>query len=70
MDELRSPRRPDLTATCVMARESELQLLAQRYPHLSPSQILEVIKSHGPLRRDVEAALDRISAEISKPSQD
>ena len=39
--------------------------LAQRFPHLAPSQILEVIKTAGPLRRDVESALERISAELS-----
>ena len=52
-----------------MARESEVTNLAQRYPHLSPSQILEVIKSEGPLRRDVEAALDRLSDEITRKSR-
>lgn len=66
MEELRSPRRPDLTEVCVLARESEVMSLAQRFPHLSPSQILDVIKAAGPLRRDVEAALDRISAEFSR----
>lgn len=49
-----------------MARESEVVSLAQRFPHLTPSQILEVIKTAGPLRRDVEAALERISAELSR----
>jgi len=62
MDDLRSPRRPDLGATCVMARESELARLAQRFPHLAPSDILGAIKTHGPFRRDVEAALERMSA--------
>jgi hypothetical protein len=66
MEELRSPRRPDLAALCVMARESEVASLARRFPHLSPSQILDVIKAAGPLRRDVEAALERISAELSR----
>lgn len=61
MDDLHSPRRPELAQIRVMACESELQRLAQRFPHLAPSDILEAIKAHGPLRRDVEAALERMS---------
>jgi hypothetical protein len=68
--DLRSPRRHDLAALRVMARESEVMGFAQRFPHLSPSQILDVIVSAGPLRSDVEAELRRISAQASSPSRD
>ena len=50
----------------VMARGSEVASLARRYPRLTPERILEIIKSEGPLRRNVEAALERLSAEISR----
>ena len=42
------------------ARDRAATSLALRFPHLAPSQILEVIKTAGPLRRDVESALERI----------
>jgi hypothetical protein len=64
--DLRSPRRHDLAALQVMARESEVTRFAQRFPHLSPSQILEVIVNAGPLRANVEAELQRLSGQASR----
>jgi len=60
MEELRSPRKPDLAGIRVMACESEVQRLAQQYPGIGRDQILDAIKRSGPLRRDVEAALARL----------
>jgi hypothetical protein len=61
MDELHSPRRPDLADIRVLASESELQRLSNQYPGLTRDQLLDAIKQAGPLRRDIEAELERLS---------
>jgi len=49
-----------------MACQSELKRYAERYPNIPEERILEAIKSAGPLRRDVEAELERIAGDASQ----
>lgn len=38
---------------------SEVEYLHSRYPNLTHEQVMDAIKKHGPMRKDIEAALDR-----------
>ena len=49
-----------------MACQSELKRYAERYPNIPEERILEAIKSAGPLRRDVEAELERIGHSLKE----
>jgi hypothetical protein len=46
----------------VTLHEQDLQSLMQQFPKLTRTEISDVISNHGPLRADVEAALESISA--------
>jgi hypothetical protein len=45
----------------VTLHEQDLQSLMQAFPKLTRTEISDVISNHGPLRADVESALERIS---------
>jgi AraC-like DNA-binding protein len=59
VDDLRSPRRPDLRAIRVMICESEIQSYRARYPGLQRDEILFIMAKHGPERQMVDAAMDK-----------
>jgi bisphosphoglycerate-dependent phosphoglycerate mutase len=45
----------------VTLHEDDLRTLMEQFPKLSRTEISDVISNHGPLRADVERALERIS---------
>ena len=45
----------------VILQERELADLMERYPKLTRTEIADVIRARGPMRRDVEDELERLS---------
>jgi bisphosphoglycerate-dependent phosphoglycerate mutase len=46
----------------VSLHEDDVRSLMEQFPKLSRTEISDVVMNFGPMRRDVEAELDRISA--------
>lgn len=46
----------------VSLREQDLEELMRRYPKLARTEIADVISARGPMRREVEEELERLSA--------
>ena len=45
----------------VSSHEHEIQLLLQKYPKLTRSEVVHVIDRHGPMRAAVESELEKLS---------
>ena len=45
----------------VSSHEHELQLLLEKYPKLTRSEVVQVIDHRGPMRAPVELELERLS---------
>jgi hypothetical protein len=61
VDDLRSPRRPDLRKIRVTIRESEIQAFLEKFPRLGRDEIFEEMSRIGPDRAKVEAALEALA---------
>lgn len=46
----------------VTLHEQDVQSLMQAFPKISRTEVSDAISNHGPIRADVEAALERLSA--------
>ena len=46
----------------VSSHEHEIQLLLEKYPKLTRTEVIHVIDDRGPMRQAVEAELEKISA--------
>jgi hypothetical protein len=57
-----TPRKHDLRSIRVIVCESEVGLYMDRFPMLTREQVLVVMVTSGPMRKDVELELSRLAA--------
>jgi hypothetical protein len=46
----------------VSSHEHEIQLLLEKYPKLTRTEVVQMIDRHGPMRASVESELEKLSA--------